>query len=163
MTKIGDQRFRTLSLRDRFNMRFDRGDGCWNWIGQLNRSGYGTISDKNKKCTASRVAYELFVGAVPAHLDVCHRCDNPRCVRPDHLFLGTHRDNMQDMLRKGRGHGLTTRRKLDETGVREIRRRHAAGERAVDIATHFRVSRQTVYRIARGRIWKDVARAEVMA
>lgn len=77
--------------------------GCWLWTGYLNtRSKYGVMSIENKKKFAHRVAYEIFKGEIPDNLCVCHKCDVRTCVNPDHLFLGTKTDNMQDCLSKGR-------------------------------------------------------------
>lgn len=74
------------------------GDSCWIWMGSLGTNGYGQFGGKR----AHRIAYETANGPLPAGLYVCHRCDNPRCVRPEHLFLGTQRDNIHDAMRKGR-------------------------------------------------------------
>lgn len=87
-------------------------DTCWEWMGRRSKSGYGyfTIRTMTKRITKSltwrahRYSYVLYVGQIPVGLLVCHRCDNPKCVRPDHLFLGTHKDNAQDRDRKGRKH-----------------------------------------------------------
>lgn len=78
-------------------------DTCWLWIGRTNGSeGYGKLSWHNADVYAHRLSWELHVGPVPLGLWVLHRCDNPPCVRPDHLFLGTHEDNMLDAARKHR-------------------------------------------------------------
>lgn len=80
---------------------FIRTDGCWEWRGAVDRDGYGIFSYANETRRAARVALELD-GRAPGDRFACHHCDNPRCVRPDHLFVGTNQDNMQDMVRKGR-------------------------------------------------------------
>ncbi len=77
-------------------------ESCWIWRGALFASGYGKVSCGEKKRRAHRVAHELFIGPLPDDLHVLHRCDNPPCVNPTHLFLGTHIDNMRDMEAKGR-------------------------------------------------------------
>lgn len=77
--------------------------GCWEWIGSKYSSGYGQTSINNKKFTAHRISYELFIGDYIKGMDICHSCDNPSCVSPFHLFLGTRLENMQDMVAKGRG------------------------------------------------------------
>lgn len=84
----------------------DKSGECWNWIGTKNRNGYGIIfwgSKKHKpRKMATRVAYEIAYGPFDKSLYVCHKCDNPSCVRPDHLFLGTQFDNMRDCAKKKR-------------------------------------------------------------
>lgn len=86
-----------------FFHKISMGDGCWRWLANTDRRGYGHLTIKGKAVQAHRFAYELFVGP-PGDLFVLHRCDNPACVRPDHLWLGTHADNMADMKTKNRAH-----------------------------------------------------------
>jgi len=94
---------------------------CWDWNGYKNRNGYGEINTGKRKSGsyksegASRVAYRLYKGEIGG-LHVCHHCDNPGCVNPDHLFLGTHQDNMNDMVSKGRG--IQARRKSQTHCIR---------------------------------------------
>lgn len=87
---------------DRLAAQSVRGHGCWLWQGATNADGYGLIKVEGRLCIASRVAWETAFGTIPAGLNVLHSCDNPPCVRPDHLMLGTQRANIQDMLAKGR-------------------------------------------------------------
>lgn len=86
----------------RFWSKIDKSGECWVWTAYRLPSGYGQISIKKKLYLASRVSYAIAHGVLPDHLHVCHHCDNPPCVRPDHLWLGTDKDNHQDMIRKGR-------------------------------------------------------------
>jgi hypothetical protein len=90
--------------------------GCWNWSKSKSKSGYGAIHFRDQKMRAHRVSYLVFVGEVPLGQLVCHKCANPLCVNPEHLFLGTHKDNSRDMVNKkrvprGTGAGLS---KLNE-------------------------------------------------
>lgn len=79
---------------------------CWNWTGKISQKGYGCfqeiINGKKKDLYAHRESYEIFIGKIPKGFFVCHHCDNTKCCNPAHLFIGTHSDNMQDMLKKGR-------------------------------------------------------------
>ncbi|MGJ0510229.1 MAG: HNH endonuclease signature motif containing protein [Methylocystis sp.] len=94
----------TRSPEVRFWEKVIRGDGCWEWTAAKSVRGYGTFGlRKGKMVPAHRMSWELTYGKIPDGLIVCHHCDNPECVRPDHLFLGTYSDNTQDMIRKGRG------------------------------------------------------------
>lgn len=93
---------RSNHLLDRLADKFTVGDGCWEWTAHRDKHGYGRIRLNGIPALAHRVVYELLVGAIPEGLFALHHCDNPGCVRPDHIFLGTQRDNMRDMWKKGR-------------------------------------------------------------
>ena len=130
--------------------RHSRDDGnCRVWAGALDRKGYGRVSVNKQVKFAHRVAWELQHGPIPAGKEVCHRCDNPACLRVDHLFLGTHRENMQDMARKLRS-GC---RKLSPYQVRAIR--SAAGTN-VALAAEYGVTDVMISAIRRGKAWEHV-------
>ncbi|MFF6966284.1 HNH endonuclease signature motif containing protein [Streptomyces anthocyanicus] len=88
---------------ERFWLRVERAEGCWNWQGARSDTGYGHLaSDEGPEVLAHRFSYQLHGGVISEGMVVCHRCDNPACVNPDHLFLGSQRDNVHDMISKGR-------------------------------------------------------------
>lgn len=130
--------------------------GCWIWVGATHSGGYGTLSmGAGAPAYAHRLSFALFKGPIPAGLWVLHRCDNPPCVNPDHLFLGTIRDNNADRHSKGRSpkgtrHG---RARLTEDAVRELRKRAAAGEMQRTLAAEFGLSESHLSGILSGRFW----------
>lgn len=99
---INTRRFTFERMVERFWERVQKDDGCWEWTGATSAAGYGVFGKNTKLWFAHRFSYELSNGPIPDGMFVCHQCDNPRCVRPDHLFLGSHKDNMKDMCLKGR-------------------------------------------------------------
>jgi DNA-binding XRE family transcriptional regulator len=117
-----------------------------------------------KVLTAHRFSFELHKGPIPKGFSVCHSCDNPRCVNPDHLFLGTQRDNALDMITKqrqrlpeiksGEAHNMSI---LKESEVREIRQLRDSGQSHNAIAKRFGVSRPTITAIFNGRLWRHLA------
>ncbi|MFU7131557.1 HNH endonuclease [Pseudomonas aeruginosa] len=156
-----DRRTVRRSLSERFWEKVQKTDSCWLWTGYRNGTGYGEISRGGREgaMLAHRASYEINCGPIDNGLHVLHRCDNPRCVRPDHLFLGTHLENMQDMVRKGRGKQLGGGRRGESNGncrisddqVREIKRRLAAGEPQAQLARAFNVSKTLIYLIKIGK------------
>lgn len=111
--------------RVRFEQKFVRGEGCWNWTAGKDKDGYGrfAVPGRGSYLRAHRFSFELYVGAVPEGMLVLHRCDNPSCVRPDHLFLGVYQDNADDMVAKGR------QAKGDRSGRHTHPERTARGDR----------------------------------
>lgn len=149
------------SLEDRFWQKVDRRgpDECWEWTATRYPTGYGHIGLGKRSLGpgyAHRVSWEIHNGPIPKGMFLCHRCDNPPCVNPSHLFLGTPADNVRDAIAKGRhikgeqvgGCVLT------EADVIAIRRRYAAGGiRQGDLAAEYGVSRSNIGFIVRGRSW----------
>ncbi len=139
------------------------GDECWEWQGAFEKDGYGYSEKVINGVTyrgAHRYSYALHFGPIPDGLCVCHRCDNPKCVRPDHLFLGTNYDNVQDRERKGRGGGGRKpgcAQKLTEENVLLIREKYARGELNQKAeALKLGVDPSMISRLARGQRWGHV-------
>lgn len=133
-------------------------DGCWYWTGSV-RNGYGTILIPDKKVPVSthRLSYQFHKGPIPDGLFVCHRCDNPLCINPDHLFLGTAADNNQDRTRKGRGRapkGPSHRNsKFTESDIINIR---SSSLMPSQIAKKYSVAHATIANIVRRKSYKDI-------
>lgn len=98
--------FQWLSPQQRFFLNISKDnhpDNCWIWIGLKNKAGYGRLRMKYSDKTAHRYAYELYYDKIPKNKIICHKCDNPSCVNPSHLYAGTHKDNAQDREKRNRG------------------------------------------------------------
>lgn len=133
---------------------------CWLWYGSTFAAGYGRIRRGKITRSAHREAYELTFGKFPEAAMICHRCDNPRCVNPRHLFIGDALSNNRDRQRKGRNGDTRGERhpyaKLNNAAIRIIRARRAAGEILKNIARDFNVTPQTIHYAARGDTWRHL-------
>lgn len=130
---------------------------CIEWRGYRNRDGYGVLHKTERRWLAHRLAWTEQVGDIPAGMYVCHTCDNPACVNVDHLFIGTHKDNMADKIAKGRarppqGEGHH-RAKLSDDDVRAIR---ASSEPAKNISQQYGISLPAVYNIRNRKRWTHI-------
>ena len=137
-----------------------KGDGCWEWTGSTSSKGYGYFKPgPGERTSVHRFSYELATGQSAAGKVVCHRCDNRRCVRPDHLFLGTPADNHHDAVQKGRnarGVMVPTHKFTDEQ-VAAIREEHATGAIGYrPLARKYKVHRDTIWRLVSRKSWKHV-------
>ena len=147
-------------IEERFysKVEFKEGSDCHWWTGSISADGYAQFCDeKGKTCRSSRFIYDRKIKR-PGKLFVLHKCDNPRCVNVDHLFLGTHKENMRDMSEKGRACRGQDQRlaKLKPEDVLEIRRLAKNGERNIDLAELFSVSTAQISAITTRRQWKHV-------
>lgn len=141
----------------------ENADVCWEWIACKDRSNYGVIRIDGKTVKAHRVAYELSYGKIPNGLGVLHRCDNPPCCNPTHLFVGNHAENMADMFAKGRRDNAKIRgskqafAKLNEQQVVAIRDEYAKGGiTQKELAIKYGVSQPTIGDVIHKRWWKHI-------
>lgn len=147
-----------------FWAQVDKTGECWVWTGAypggVYGRRYGRFGFAGRKYAAHRFSWRIANGPVPNGMHVLHRCDNPSCVNPAHLFLGTHTDNMHDMFRKGRRRIVRGKEqgtaKLDDEGVLAIRAKYAAGVRQVDLAAEFGIDQTTVSKIVLRKAWAHV-------
>lgn len=137
--------------------------GCWEWAGAKNSNGYGNFYWDGKYQAAHRVSFKIHTGDIPKGIFVCHACDNPACVNPSHLFLGTPLDNTTDMISKGRG-GPASKKgsghlnaKLTDDDVRQIRRMRAQGMFLKVIGEKFGITEGNVSYIASRKSWPHIA------
>lgn len=126
-------------------------DCCWVWSASLHPEGYGRFGMNGKTQKAHRASYEIYKGSIPDGYCVCHTCDNPACVNPNHLFLGTVAENNADKTRKGRA-----AKKLDADMVMEIKSKLTGGSSLNSLANLFDVSRAMIIKIKYNRSWKGV-------
>lgn len=144
---------------DAFHERIKKArNGCWNWTGLLGRWGYAKLQFRDRQLGASKVGWILYGGEVPAGMFVCHKCDNPKCVNPKHLFIGTPKDNTQDAIRKGRmlvGE-KNGQHKLTAKQVIKIRERRKRGETLLSIANDFGVKMTAIHKIVHRDHWKHI-------
>ena len=132
--------------------------GCRECTRYKRKTGYGLIGVAGKVLSAHRVAYEIWVGAIPAGMFVCHHCDNPSCINPEHLFIGNHKDNAEDKVSKGRQYHpigeIHGRAKVTEDQVMKIR--EITGKFQREIAEMFGIDRSQVSDIRNNRTWKHL-------
>lgn len=165
-------------VADSFWSRVKKGDSCWEWQGTRHPTGYGFV---RFTCLAKsmlqthRLAWILTYGEIPEGFCVCHKCDNPPCCRPDHLFLGTTKDNVRDMILKGRSVSLSgdnhwtrkhpgshsgeknTHASLTWNDIREIRRLSSKGITTKELSNRFKVTTGHIRKIVNNFLWKETS------
>lgn len=152
-----------LPIKQRFMTHVkkeDRDNGCWLWTGGLFHKGYGIFNEGGRSGSAHRYAWRLFRGEIPKSMCICHTCDVRNCVNPDHLWIGTAKENTRDMYHKKRQRQIirygenNPSSKLTVKDVLEIREMYASGDLICEIAERFnKVSKTIVGDVARGKRW----------
>lgn len=142
------------SLKDRFMKHIKKTDSCWIWTGNISVPGYGRLNYKMKSLMAHRVSFELFKGEIGDKF-VCHKCDNTKCVNPDHLFLGTQKENMQDCVNKkrqnyGSNNGMSKLTPIEVAGIRNL---YNYGLTQKQISQIFKTSRSNIGLIVTNKRW----------
>jgi len=150
------------SLEDRFFSKVIKLDDCWMWAGNKRSNGYGAIQQGgrgSRTLSAHRVSYEIHKGEIPDGMVVMHSCDNPSCVNPDHLSVGTYKQNTHDMIAKGRKRTVAPKgtgngkAKLNDDLVRYIRQ---SDKKAASIARELGLSENCIRGVLSGRTWSHV-------
>ncbi len=133
-------------------------EGCWDWSRSLHHSGYTSLRIDGVQTSGHRASWMIHKGDIPKGMLVCHTCDNRKCTNPDHLFLGTHKENVQDMIVKKRGSCGSKHHeaKLDEEKIKEIKKLLALGVTCTRIAEDYGVSDGCIWFIKNGKSWKHV-------
>jgi hypothetical protein len=136
-------------------------DQCWEWTGYIMPNGYGQLKERQKNIYAHRYSYKLHFGYLPKKLLVCHKCDNRKCVNPNHLFLGTHKDNTFDMDSKGRRVIKPGKQKITKIDAENIRLLNDKGFHVDFLSDKYKLKPCTIRNIIAGRIWRQNAKNQI--
>jgi hypothetical protein len=136
------------------NIEIDPITGCWNWLGRINAGGYGTFGMK----LAHRLSYLNFIGEISDGMDICHKCDNRKCINPDHLFQGTRKENMEDAVKKNRQAkgSMLPQTKLNASNVVTIRALYIIGIGYRKLSKQFNVSQSAIKKVVTNQTWRNV-------
>lgn len=147
------------SMITRFWENVIKTDYCWNWVGRVNLEGYGLISENGKQYRANRISYQMKNGPIKNEMLICHKCNNPNCVNPDHLYEGTPKENSQDMILAGHSRkGIkNTNAILNEEKVLQIRKIYKEKKTSYKaLSINFEVSEATIGQIIRRDTWTHI-------
>jgi hypothetical protein len=139
-------------MEERFFAKVNKTETCWLWTGCKRPGGYGQVTINKKAYSTNRISYEMHKGKIPDGLIIRHKCDIPSCVNPDHLEIGTHKDNTRDMIERGRRKGNI---KLTEEQVKEVKELLKLGKTQREIAKQFKINQGTVQHINSGKSWNS--------
>lgn len=154
-----------LSLPDKIHARSNKmPSGCWEWNGSILANGYGCLGIDGKTEYSHRASFIAFKGPIPKSMDVCHTCDNRKCVNPDHLFSGTRKDNMQDCKAKGRtnkkGIGSGSKigtSKLIEADIPAIFALVKSGKNFTEVGKIYLITRHSISNIINRKTWRHIS------
>ena len=160
-----NRREKNIFLRFESNFKFNAENHCWEWFGPKDRNGYGVFfikkeKGKTRRGFSHRVSYELYRHKIPEGLLACHICDNPKCVNPDHIFLGTHKENTMDMIKKGRsrnargedaGHSKLSAKQVLE--MRKLKTGGIGGPTYLNLAKAYGISKNSAFLIINRKSW----------
>lgn len=161
---MGEKAGHTLDWHERFWSKVNRSSGCWEWAGRVDEDGYGRMKVGGIFYRAHRLSFEIANGPIAAGVHICHHCDNPRCVRPDHLYAGSPQTNRQDTVDRKRAYRWHGRRrgeknpasKLTEKDVLEVHRLRTQGRSIQKIADQYRVSARAITDVLSGATWSHL-------
>lgn len=157
--KTANEKEKLEQLRKNYESKVVRKEGCWDWNGVKDKDGYGQIPcGYHKQAKAHRVSWTLHNGNIPKGIIVCHKCDNPPCTNPEHLFLGTKKDNDNDCRKKGRAAvgSKQPKAKIKERDVIMIKRLIETGVAGYKLGKAFNISKSQISAIKNGKSWKHV-------
>jgi len=144
-----------IIIKIKNNIKIDV-NNCWIWQGAKHKQGYGNISYRGKPLLIHRVSWVVYKGKISEGIKVCHICDVTSCCNPDHLFLGTQKDNMKDAVKKGKFENrnvVKVRNKLNFEQVKEIKKLSKQGMKRKDLQVKYEVGRTCIAKILTGRSW----------
>lgn len=148
-----------INRKEYFDSFINKDGECWNWTGEI-KGGYGYFSINHINLPVHRLMYEKYKGKITKGKCVCHSCDNTKCVNPDHLWLGSHSDNMKDMIQKERGNKSKGEAhynsKINEQQVLEIKKQLSHGLSMRQIERNLKISYRIIQHIKHGTTWAHI-------